>query len=174
MEGLGGQKREMGKSKSIQTKRSSRDRREKGEGQSKRDLTKERGGKYKANKSGAMSSYEALFYHDIPTVVLERLAKRYTGGHRKYGVEHVNLNWKTGLNDPKYIADRYNHAMQHMLDLKRFKNKTDDDAGGALWNIAFVIVAEHYFPEAFAEAFCQDELVGLEAKLHQEKLRNKK
>jgi hypothetical protein len=136
-----------------------------------RDLNKENGGVPTA-PSGAMSSFEALFFHDIPPEVLVRLAKRYTGGHRKYGVEHVNLNWRTGLNDPKYIVDRFNHAMDHIVNFLEDQNDKDDNLGGAIWNLGFLIVAETRCPKVFREAFIQAKLFGEAAKKVQEKMKN--
>ena len=136
----------------------------------KRNLAEEKGGVPTA-PSGAMSSFEALFFHDVPPEVYKRLTQRYTGGHKKYGVGHTNLNWRVGLNDPKYIADRFNHAMDHIVNFLEDLNDKDDNLGGALWNIAFLIVAETRCPEAFREAFIQAKLFGEEAKKVQDRIK---
>jgi hypothetical protein len=168
----GGLKKEMVTSKSKTSNTRKRDRR-KGErrGVEVRDVAKERGG-IPIAPSGAMSSFKALFFHDIPPEVLFALANRYTGGHRKYGVGHININWKTGLDDPEYIADRYNHAVTHLisntdLDLA----EQDEHLEGALWNVAFLIVAKKRCPKAFKEAFIQGNLIGKAAAELQAKMK---
>lgn len=138
---------------------------------SRRKVDQERGG-IPTGPSGAMSSFKALFFHDIPPEVLFALAMRYTVGHKKYGVSHVNINWKVGLNDPAYIADRFNHAMTHLISIMDHDlEEQDDHLGGAIWNVAFLITAKKRFPKAYKQAFVQGNLVAEKAKEFQDKLK---
>lgn len=158
--------------KSSRTKKSSKDIKEKTKEKSKRDVGSENGGVPTA-PSGAMSSFKALMYHDIPPEIIRRLAERYTVGHKKYGVGHVNLNWKTGLDDPEYIADRFNHFMEHLMCFLESQNEKDDNLGAMLWNLGFLVVAETKCPEAFELTFIQGKLFGESAAKAQQVIKEK-
>ena len=173
MDGNGQLKNETESSKLNPSRRSSRAKKESTDAKyKKRNLHTEVGGVATA-PCGAMSSFKALFFHDIPPEVLFALANRYTGGHKKYGVGHVNLNWKSGLNDPEYIADRYNHAVTHLISITDEElEEKDEHLEGAIWNVAFLLVAKKRCPEAYKKAFVQGGLFGEAAKELQEKMKN--
>lgn len=81
-------------------------------------------------KSGAKSSEKALPYHAIDEVLLRRLALRLQKGIENYG----EGNWQKGVNDKEYQKERYNHAMQHMINFNKDGNTKDDNLGAiACW-----------------------------------------
>jgi hypothetical protein len=101
--------------------------------------------------SGAKSSGRKPRYDLIPAYALERIARRFELGAEKYGVN----NWKKGANDPEFIMDRLNHAMEHIkkmqetvqafIDVDTDKPHVainrgifgDDDAAAAILNSIF-------------------------------------
>ena len=118
----------------------------------------------------AKSSHEALYFYDIPPELIRRIGQRYTGGHKKYGVKHTNLNWRIGLTDPKYIADRFNHLVFHLLDFMENMNDNDDNLGGIAWAVGFLMEVERLAPNAFRNVFGQCKLFGESAKLFRSKV----
>lgn len=97
--------------------------------------------------SGAQSSGKLPPYHLIPFMdgVLDRLANRYQLGLDKgYPLD----NWRKGLTDDAYVADRLNHGVNHLMraiaKITRgdYTIGDDDDLAGAMWAIAFAMVAQ--------------------------------
>lgn len=99
--------------------------------------------------SGAMSSGMKPRYDLIPTYALERMARRFAEGAAKYGEN----NWQKGVNDPAFIRDRINHAIEHLLILRDKVNfrttnpgyvpvPPDDDAAAVILNAIFVMAFE--------------------------------
>jgi hypothetical protein len=86
-------------------------------------------------EAGARRSEIKPRYDLIPSLALERLARRYALGASKYG-EH---NWQKGLP----LSDTYNHAIEHLLKAKEimlsgelFPGETpDDDLAAAMWGL---------------------------------------
>jgi hypothetical protein len=160
--------------KSLPTKKLSHDKKEKRKIKSD-DL------KVATGKTIAMSSHKALFFHDIPPELIRRIAKRYTGetdsngvplgGHVKYGIGHLNLNWRIGLGDPEYIADRFNHLVEHLLYFLEDGNEKDDNLAAIGWCLGFLMESERHAPEAFKSVFGQCKLFGESAKSLQDKMR---
>ncbi len=67
------------------------------------------------------------YYHLIPFIAIERLAKLYEAGAEKYGPN----NWQKGIPIFAYV----NSAIRHVFKLK--EGWTDEDhAAAALWNVA--------------------------------------
>jgi hypothetical protein len=142
--------------------------------QSKKRKVESEENKVATGTSEAKSSYEALYYHDVPPELIRRVAKRHTVGHKKYGVKHLNINWRIGLNDPKYIADRLNHMFEHMLCLLEDGNDKDDNLGAIAWCAGFLMEAERHAPEAFKSVLGQCKLFGQSAKDLQDKMKGLK
>jgi len=144
--------------------------------------TKSKELKVATGKTIAMSSHKALFFHDIPPELIRRIAKRYTGeidsygvplgGHVKYGIGHLNLNWRIGLGDPEYIADRFNHLVEHLLYFLEDGNEKDDNLAAIGWCLGFLMEAERHAPEAFKSVFGQCKLFGESARKLQEEMKN--
>lgn len=96
--------------------------------------------------SGAQSSGLMPPYHLIPfDDCLPRLAARYQLGRDKgYALD----NWRKGLTDDAYVADRLNHGLQHFMNaiakITRgdYTNGNDDDLAGAMWAIVFGMAAQ--------------------------------
>lgn len=123
-------------------------------------------------KSEAMSSHQALFYHDIPPELLRRIAKRYTGGHVKYSKEiTMNLNWRMGLNDPHYVMDRLNHMIGHMVEFLDTGNQNDDNLGAIAWCAGFLMEVERLHPKVLKQIIGQSRFSGNSATYAREFLR---
>lgn len=119
-------------------------------------------------KSIAKSSVKSLFYHDVPPELIRRIALRYTEGHQKYGVSHTNLNWRIGLNDSEYVADRINHMFQHMLNFLSDGDVLDDNLGAIAWSVGFLCEVERLSPSTLEEVLGQCKLYGTEAQKYKE------
>jgi hypothetical protein len=52
-----------------------------------------------------------LNYTQIPPHYIRALSSIFAEGAEKYGKD----NWKRGLNDPEWIEERINHAIDHLL-----------------------------------------------------------
>lgn len=94
------------------------------------------------SKSGAKSSSWRPRYDLIPLSGLRRLAERYGSGAKAYG----EWNWQKGIDDPEYVRDRLNHAIEHLI-LYAQKNATgqkndDDDLAAAAWGCFFLMEVE--------------------------------
>jgi hypothetical protein len=94
-----------------------------------------------AQSSGVMPAYHLCPFDDF----LPRLAARYQLGRDKgYALD----NWRKGLEDDAYVADRLNHGLQHMMNAVQkitrgdYTNGEDDDLAGAMWAIVFGMAAQ--------------------------------
>lgn len=130
--------------------------------------------KVRTGKSEAVSSKLALFYHDIPPELIRRIAMRYTGGHKKYGIGHLNLNWRIGITDVAYVADRLNHLFEHILDFLENGNEKDDNLGAIAWSAGFLMEVERHAPEVLQSVIGQCKLFGESAKQLKDKMKGEK
>jgi hypothetical protein len=104
----------------------------------------------------AVSSHRADFFNLISPHTIRRLARRHTGGAIKYG----SVQWRQGLNDTEYIADRFNHLWEHMLKFMESGNTEDDNIGGMLWALDCLSEAERLCPEAFSHVIGVSNVFG--------------
>lgn len=100
--------------------------------------------KAKIGNSPAVSSHRAPFFNLVSPHTLRRLAERHTGGGLKYGI----MQWRQGLNDAAYVADRFNHLWEHLLKFMENGNAEDDNIGGMLWALDCLSEVERLCPEA--------------------------
>lgn len=133
----------------------------------KRDITKEK--HFVRSRNGAKSSFNALYFHDIPPELIRRAAKRYTDGHKKYGVGTYNLNWRTGLDDIEYVMERFNHLWEHLLNFLEDGNDKDDNLGAIVWCCAFLMEVERLHPELLKQVIGQSKFEGKTAREFVEK-----
>jgi hypothetical protein len=94
--------------------------------------------------SGAASSHQALFFNLISPYTIRRLAERKTVGGKKYGI----VQWRIGINDAEYVADRFNHLFNHLLEFMEHGNSKDDNLGAMLWALDCLIEVERLCPKA--------------------------
>jgi len=92
--------------------------------------------------SNAKSSGKVPRFDLIPRVALEKLARRFELGARKYG----EFNYKQAfLDDKDFIIDRLNHLQQHvqaLLSPSRANEWDDDNIGAILWAAAMLAELE--------------------------------
>jgi hypothetical protein len=91
--------------------------------------------------SGAQSSGDVARFDLVPRGFLERVARRFGLGAKKYG----DQAYRAGLADRAFILERLNHAQQHLQALMAPKNaeEWDDDNLAALgWFCAFMTEVE--------------------------------
>ena len=118
----------------------------------------------------AVSSHQAAFFNLISPHTLRRLAKRHTGGGLKYGC----VQWRQGLNDQEYVADRFNHLWEHMLKFMESGNEEDDNIGGMLWALDCLSEAERLCPEALQQVVGISNMFGASAvKMHTEEMKRR-
>lgn len=121
-------------------------------------------------KSGAASSHRALSYNLISPYTIRRLAERLSKGAVKYG----SVQWRQGINDAEYVADRYNHMMEHLLLFAAEGNTKDDNLGAVLWGINCLLEVERLAPEALIHVVGITDKFGETAKtFHEEEMRNR-
>lgn len=101
-------------------------------------------------QSGASRSEYKPAYHHIPASALRRLAQRYALGIEKHG-EH---NWLRGGSDSAYLAQVFNHIVDHLLLYRDGIDANDDHLGAAMWGIAALCEFE-------ARGHCRPGLIGL-------------
>ena len=102
--------------------------------------------KVKTGKSPAVSSHLALFYNLISPHTIRRLALRKTVGAKKYG----RVQWRQGINDADFVADRFNHLVEHLLGFMESGNRDDDNLGGMLWALDALVEIERLSPESLS------------------------
>lgn len=124
-------------------------------------------------KTEAKSSIQALFFHDIPPELLRRIAKRYTDGHKKYGVKHTNLNWRIGINDEEYVADRFNHLFTHLINFLEDGNDKDDNLAAIAWSVGFLMEVERHAPKILKSVIGHCKYFGNAAKTFRNSLKEK-
>lgn len=129
-----------------------------------RDITKETNA-VKTGTSRAVSSHKALFFHLISPHTLRRLAKRKTDGGIKYGT----VQWRQGINDVEYVADRLNHMFAHMCNFLEDGNEKDDNLGAILWAVDALIEVERLAPEVLKEVVGTSKLFGESATAYHER-----
>lgn len=138
----------------------------------KRDIGKETHSTEPGNSS-AKSSKQCLYYHDVPPELYRRAALRYTEGHKKYGTGPVNINWRIGITDPKYVADRLNHMFEHMLNFLENGDGLDDNLGAIVWNAGFLMEVQRLSPDTLDQVIGQSKLFGEEAEAYKALLEKK-
>lgn len=113
----------------------------------------------------AVSSHQAAFFNLVSPHTIRRLALRHTSGGKKYGI----VQWRQGLNDAEYVADRFNHLWEHMLKFMESGNEEDDNIGGMLWALDCLAEAERLYPDALRRVVGLSNLHGDTAvKMHKE------
>ena len=121
--------------------------------------------------SVAQSSFKALNFNLISPHTLRRLAKRMSVGAQKYG----SLQWRQGLNDAEYIADRFNHLVEHLLNFMESGNEIDDNLGGMLWALNCLSEVERLAPQALSSIVGINDLFGRSAtRFHKEEMKRRK
>lgn len=131
-----------------------------------RDITNETNIEVTGNGPAA-SSHKALNFNLVSPYVLMRLAKRLSDGATKYG----SLQWRQGINDAEYIADRFNHTFQHMLNFQAEGNTKDDNLAAILWGLHCLMEVERLAPEALNKIIGVNNIYGsLATKLHAEEM----
>ena len=132
----------------------------------KREIVKETN-KIAVGKSGAVSSKEALYYHLISPELIRRLAERLTGGGKKYGP----VQYRQGLGDVRYVADRFNHFIEHFINFLQDGNEKDDNLGAMLWGLNFLCEVERLHPDVLRDVIGACNLEGSAAKAYDDKYR---
>lgn len=96
----------------------------------------------KVFQSRAASSGSIPGFDMLPLVFLDRTAKRFDMGAKKY----TKFNYRKGLRDKAFIIDRLNHAFLHLklaIDAIEADTQTDDDNLSAVaCNIAMAMEYE--------------------------------
>lgn len=110
--------------------------------------------------SGAVSSHQALFFNLISPYTIRRLAERKTAGGKKYGL----VQWRIGINDSEYVADRFNHLFNHLLEFMEHGNEYDDNLGAMLWALDCLIEVERLCPQALRHVVGLCNVYGEQAK----------
>ena len=121
----------------------------------KRDVASEQT-KERTGTSAAVSSHQALMFNLISPHVLRRLAKRLTGGGKKYG----SVQWRQGLNDAEYVADRFNHLFEHLCNFMESGNAEDDNLAGIMWAVHALMEVERLSPDGLANVVGISNLFG--------------
>jgi hypothetical protein len=125
----------------------------------------------RVGSTAAVSSHRADFFNLISPHTIRRLAHRHTGGAIKYG----SVQWRQGLNDQEYVADRFNHLWEHMLKFMESGNTEDDNIGGMLWALDCLSEAERLCPDAFSLVIGISNMHGsTAAELHTEEMSRRK
>lgn len=123
--------------------------------------------KVATGNGAAVSSHQALFYNLVSPHTIRRLAMRKTVGAKKYGT----VQWRQGINDAAYVADRFNHLVEHLLRFMESGNRDDDNLGGMLWALDALVEVERLCPEALSQVVGITNIFGAEAtKLHQKEM----
>lgn len=121
-------------------------------------------------KSGAASSHKALSYNLVSPNTIRRLAERLSKGAVKYG----SVQWRQGIDDAEYVADRYNHMMEHLLLFAAEGNAKDDNLGAVLWGINCLLEVERLAPDALNHIVGITDMYGDAAKtFHAEEMKNR-
>ena len=102
--------------------------------------------KVTTGNSAAVSSHLAPFYNLISPHTIRRLAIRKTVGGLKYG----SVQWRQGINDSEYVADRFNHFFEHLMQFMENGNATDDNIAGMLWALDCISEVERLRPSALS------------------------
>jgi hypothetical protein len=126
--------------------------------------------KVTTGKSAAQSSFKALNFNLISPHTIRRLAKRMTIGAQKYG----SIQWRQGANDAEYVADRFNHLVEHLLNFMDSGNDLDDNIGGMLWALNCLSEVERLAPKALSNIVGINDLFGHSATaFHKEEMKRR-
>ena len=112
--------------------------------------------------SGALSSGKSLPFWQAPLSLMESYARRALEGTlpKENREPYPIHNWRTGLNDPLFIRDRYNHFIKHAMKLGNGIEDSEDNVQGNIdaitWFAGFINEAVRLHPEAVADAFYSD------------------
>lgn len=91
--------------------------------------------------SGAKSS-PAPRYDLVPRILLDAVERRFALGAEKYG----ERQWEAGLRDPKFLRERANHALTHLLNYIHGTDNGEDSPMDNLaavgWGVAVLLRAE--------------------------------
>jgi len=82
----------------------------------------------------------------IPYEALERLAKIYEAGGRKY----ADRNWEKGIPTHRYMDSGLRHAMKHLGG-----RRDEDHLAMAVWNFMCLLQTEHWIAEGTLPASLQ-------------------
>jgi hypothetical protein len=135
----------------------------------KREVEKETN-KVATGTGPAASSYKALYYNLISPHTIRRLATRLTVGGKKYGI----VQWRQGINDAEYVADRFNHLWEHLMDFMANGNATDDNIGGMLWALNCLSEVERLCPDALKHIVGISDVFGAKAiEMHNEEMKKR-
>lgn len=102
---------------------------------------------------GALSSGHMPPMWQVPLSLNKSAARRMEKGNDKGYPIH---NWRSGIHDPLFIRDRYNHALQHLQMLGNGDMSIDDaqgNADGVTWFCAMINEALRLYPGAVHAAF---------------------
>lgn len=92
--------------------------------------------------SGAVCAHGALRYDLVPRVLLDAVAQRFTAGAAKYGDD----NLQKGMDDPEFLRERANHALEHLLNYIHGTDNGEDSPRDNLaavgWGVAILLEAE--------------------------------
>lgn len=88
-------------------------------------------------ESGAKSSEQKPRYDLIPVEALRREAVRMAEGAAAHGVN----NYRKGANDPAFVTDRVNHAIEHLLKYAS-GDRTEDHLAAVRANTGMLIWLE--------------------------------
>lgn len=103
--------------------------------------------------SGAKSTVQKPEYRLVPIEAMQAIAKRFAYGAARHGEK----NYQKGANDPAFIRDRQNHAIEHLLHyvqqdtIKTPDGKVEtpiDHLEAAICNLAMLCWLEAHKPEA--------------------------
>lgn len=118
-------------------------------------------------QSAAVSSSKALYYHLIDPDTIRALARRKTEGAIKYG----SVQYRQGLTDPEYVADRLNHFIEHTLKWIDTGDEFDDNSGAMLWFLDMVQTIKRECPDVLRQVLGKSKLIGeTAAQAHKEEV----
>jgi hypothetical protein len=126
--------------------------------------------KVATGKGPAASSHRALSFNLLSPHTLRRLAVRSTVGGEKYG----SVQWRQGINDAEYVADRFNHVVEHLLRFMESGNREDDNLGAMLWGLSVLSEVERLCPDALNHIIGMADLFGEKATtFHQREMKER-
>jgi hypothetical protein len=111
-----------------------------------RDIVSETKKEQISRNTLAVSSHRALYYHLISPETIRLLALRKTVGGEKYGW----VQWRIGINDIEYVADRLNHLWEHLLKFQE-GDGTDDNLSAMLWALDCLVEVRRLFPDVLKQ-----------------------
>lgn len=91
----------------------------------------------KKQKPKAKSEYIGCNYHQLHPDFIRRVAKIHAEGEKKYGYQNATL----GLTDQRWIDDRFDHAMDHLLRYRE-GDRTEDHLAKVGWFLDLMMKVE--------------------------------